>query len=185
MRINRGFSFVLVLALAILASTAPSLAQKVSTSFEPGTDFASLKSFAWHSDTEKRELTDQGIPIDRAIRSAVEDHLERRGMRKVDASEAAVLVNWVGTLYDRLALADRQKIRVSDTVSVGADPSLVGVNRSFKEGTLIIQIFATDGQTALWTGISSDTGTDEAWYKNGPKKAASLARKIVKQFPPK
>lgn len=184
MRLSHGRSFLLVLVLSLLTSV-PLLAQKVSTQFASGTDFSSFHTFAWHPDTEQRQLTDQGVPIDRAIRSAVEEQLTRRGLRKVEFGNADVLVNWVGTLYDRLALADRQKIRVSDTVSLGGDPSLVGVNRSFKEGTLILQVFAADGETTLWTGIASDTGTDEAWYRQGPKKAGALARKIIKKYPPK
>jgi len=184
MRLLPRFTTPFVLALA-MATLSPLAAQKVSTKYEPGTDFESFHTFAWHPDMEKRELTDQAIPIDRAIRTAVEDQLAHRGMREVAAGEADVLVNYTGALYDRLKLADRQKIRVSDTVSLGADPSLVGVNQSFKEGTLIIQIFTADGEKTLWTGTSSDTASDEAWYKQGPKKAATLTRKILKQYPPK
>ena len=102
-----------------------------------------------------------------------------------DVEAADVLVSYVGALYDRLQLPDRDKIDVSRRVSLGADPSLVGVTKSYKEGTLVIQLLAADGKQVLWTGISSNAATDLAWYRDGPKKAVKLTRKILKQYPPK
>jgi len=128
-------------AAVLLAAAAPSGALEVHVQHDEKFDFASAVSFSWPDDS--------GIP-GRArdpenairIRQAVNRVLRKRGLQQDDTDPDLRLYYYVG-------LEDRP-------LGAGGEQTPASVERTYEEGTLILEFFARDRERPVWHAAAED-----------------------------
>ncbi|VFQ45483.1 DUF4136 domain-containing protein [Desulfoluna butyratoxydans] len=178
-----------MVAMALVFSGCSGI--RVNQDYDPAQQFGRLKSYAWLS--ESQPVT--GDPrIDSSLRdsrtrSAVEQQLRAKGIKKVDDADAA--------FYLRYEFVLRKKIESSGTGgSVGFGRashgrySGVGIGTGtsvsdYDEESLIIDFVGRDSSTLYWRGTGAQRYSE---YKDPDKAIKSLnklVKKVLDQFPPK
>lgn len=158
---------------SVLSLLAACATVDVNIDYDRSADFSRYKTYAWLM------LPDTGsASIDRRIVSALDAQLGTQGWRKVkngqgDASVGVEVVTQEeqrnDTYYDGWILNQ----------NVGAATTVV---TTFREGTLIVDIFDSASKKSIWRGIAHET------ISRNPEKNEELVRQAVQKmfqaFPP-
>jgi Domain of unknown function (DUF4136) len=163
----------------------------VSQDYDPATNFETMKTFRWESETQDK-TGDPRIdnPLrDTRIRTAIERLLAEKGF--------APSANAAPTFLVRYQYALRQKLESGGTAggvgfgigSYGRHGGIaIGTGnpvREYDEGSLTIDLVDAGSAALLWRG----TGTQRFREYNDPEKASrdvyTLVEKIMAQFPPR
>jgi hypothetical protein len=181
-RVGALVSWVLVLAAC---------ASPIHTSHDsdPEADFGRYRSWAWISEQPLIEPT-PGVgntyvsPLDdKRIRRAVESQLAGKGYRSTTLDEADLVVSFT--------IGSEQKVKVSDTPGMstvytrgygygswyGTSPVSV---RTYTEGTLALQFFERESQSAVWVGWASKRLSQQDESEEVLDRAVSM---ILEPFP--
>jgi hypothetical protein len=179
----------IVIVVTILLATGCS-GIKVSQDYDPQTDFGSMTTFQWESETQAKS-GDPRIdnPLrDRRVRKAIMRVLAEKGFNQSAGVTPTFLIRYQYTL--------RQKIESSGTssgfgfgmgsyghrggIAIGTGNSI----REYDEGALVIDFIDATSQALLWRG----TGTQRFNEYDDPEKASreinSQVEQILAQFPP-
>jgi hypothetical protein len=151
-------------------------AQKVTTDFTKGTDFAQYKTYMWIKEpAATNPLTSRRILDD------VNAALTAKGLKLVTADADLAVASHAATqqkrtletFYDGFGGGWRWR---------GSFGSSTTMANTFAVGTLVVDIFDARTQTAVWRGTSTKTLSDKP-----QKNAESLNKAIAtmfKNFPP-
>jgi hypothetical protein len=167
----------LCVTLVLLLSAGCDLSTNVD--YDPDADFSAIKTYAW-TETRHPEISDLAH---RRIVGAVNMQLEAKGLRMVE-SEPDVTVTYHGD--------DREKVEV-DTAFYGyrygprwrwhgGVPVTASQVRTYKEGTLIIDIYNTAEKILIWRGTV--TGTISENPQENAKKIDKGVEKVFEKYPP-
>jgi len=163
---------------------------RVSQDYAAGSDFRSLKNYAWHYDTQEKtgDIRIDTPLIDNRIRAAIDDTLKARGYRKVARDRADFHVAYQYGIRSRLE-SDQPQTSFGFGFGTYGRHSSFGISsgsdvRAYDEGLLIIDLLdARDGST-LWRG----KGTRPVFIHSEPERVTrqinQTVHKILDQFPP-
>jgi hypothetical protein len=183
MTMNRNFSGLLVALLA--AALFSGCGAPVRAEFDQRVDFDRYRTFAWVAPERDRvadPLLDSEI-LDRRMRAAVQSELIARGYELVQAEEADFLVTYHSATRERM---QQSGMRVSIGYHRGY-PFWYGGTvadsgaRSFREGTIMIDIIDRADETLVWRGWRS-AEVDQRRYTE--ERVRRLAADILGDFPP-
>ncbi|MHC4972744.1 MAG: DUF4136 domain-containing protein [Planctomycetota bacterium] len=173
------------IAVAALLLAACSSVQ-VSTDFDPGADFAALKTYAWLP----RKAQPTGDPrldstlLHERIRSAVDAQLAERGYKKTAAGRADFHVAY--------HTAVERKMDV-DTIyrGYGYGPDIGGWNAGhetvvfeYDQGTLLLDFLHPRSHRLLWRGSASAVVSESSTPEKRTKLINSAVAKLLDRFPP-
>ena len=164
------------LALGCLLSSV-TLAQNVQTSYLPGANFSSYRTYRWVA--TQRQHPDP--TVDAQIKESFDTQLAARGLKKTDGTadlnvdyqtavsqqEAWVAYeDWTQTGLMEQRLPQRKKV----TIAVG---------------TVILDIYDTAAKRLVWTGSASKTLDPESSTKDRKKSVDKAATKLLANYPPR
>ena len=172
-----GYGFVVFICL-VLSGCSASI--PVETDYDPGQDFSSFRSFAWHDQAR----APSPLVADR-IRGAIETRLTARGYSRVEPDAGPDFR--VGFT----AVAE-QALRVDEmTSSMGYSNRRWGVGVSsrtrleeYTRGTLIVDIIDASGENLLWRGVSARTLGEGRSPEERDSDVMEIVTAILQQFPP-
>ena len=169
------------LALAAVACAGMS----IQSAQDPDVDLTALSTFDW-MDREQPEVSRRAIRegLDLRIRNAVEEGLTSKGLRKVEASEAdLILTYYVGLegAYDIMLVNTYPDQRWG--IDRGWERYTDRSERVMESGTLILDAFDAATGKLAWRGVAEA----EVDRTQTPEKRAELVdeavRKLLSEFP--
>jgi len=174
-------SFVIAAIVVLAAATTSTLAQKVSTEFDPGADFSKYKTYTW-----KEGKSSSNPAIHQRVIAGVEKQLAAHGFtRAADPEKADLIVE-----YSTAAIADvvlnTQEV---GTWSVGygywpvAHSTMVTSATHIRKGSLVLDLADPATKHFIWRGIARATVSDDVDKVN--KTIDKALAKLFKDFPPK
>jgi hypothetical protein len=193
---KRGYamrlSIAAVLVVTLLAPACSGIS--VNQDFNPATQFSSLQTWDWMPVNAQRSgdpRADNAI-VDQRIRSAIEEGLQAKGLRKVASGEPNFRVGYHLILDDRVDY---------ETVNnyYGAGWGYRGVygrygptmatsqtyTREYTMGTLIIDFFDVGSHELVWRGSAEGKINEVSDPVKKQERANQAVQKILGQFPPK
>ncbi len=162
----------LILALALLGVPAPALARDSSVGFDTQADFTRYRTYAF-GDSQA-----EGNPLVRErILTAVERELEARGLKKVK-EEADLQVVFHGSTRRTITSESWGYAPGPGWSSRRGEP---GEPRTFKIGTLVVDILEGSTKRLVWRGVAPDVLSDDPMKHEKTINAA--AKKMFARFP--
>ncbi|MCG9753701.1 DUF4136 domain-containing protein [Shewanella insulae] len=170
---------VIILAAALALSACSTL--KTSSDYDPKVNFDDVKSYAWVvKKTEDTTYNLDGL-MDQRVREAVDRELQMKGISKVEADSADVLVNYF-TKVDK-------KINVDTfNTNFGYDPYYYGPGwgwggsvhtqttvREYEVGTLVLDMIDKETGKLIWRGSVADTIRE----KSTPEERVEVVNKAL------
>lgn len=171
---------VAVLLLAACSSVT------VNTDYDPGADFAALKTYAWLA----RKAGATGDPrldstlLHERIRSAVEAQLAARGYEKVAVGRADFLVAYHTAIERKI---DVDTIYRGYGYRSGAWGWGVGhetVVYEYDRGTLLLDVLDPKAHRLLWRGSASAIVSEQSTPEQRTKRVNEAVAKLLDRFPP-
>jgi hypothetical protein len=139
-------------ALCLVAVTACATGPRVGAHLEPGTDLSRFATYAW----EPADLLPTGDPrldgnliFAARIQSAADRYLATKGLRKVEADRAELLIHYHVTVTERFDIYEVDR-------SFGYSSDFVPRVVQFEEGTLIFDIVEAATNKVVWRGWAQD-----------------------------
>lgn len=179
----RSHPFILLASILSLVgllapAVAPLSAAKAESKFDPQADFSTYQTYAWRLQEVRFPPAD--TPADLEIIEAVNQRLGREGLHEVRGEGATpdFYVTYYAVVEDKLEIQGSEYelgswVTWSDTGGTQV--------RSYKEGTLVIDIVDAESNKLVWSGWISDIAVDvQAMRRKVPK----AVRRILEQFPP-
>ncbi len=169
---------ILVLLGLFVSVAVPLSAAKAESKHDPEADFSGYQTYAWRLQEVRFPPAD--TPADLEIIEAVNQRLGREGLHEVRGEGATpdFYVTYYAVVEDKLEIQGSEYelgswVTWSDTGGTQV--------RSYKEGTLVIDIIDAESNKLVWSGWISDVAID---YEAMRRKVPKAVRRILKQFPP-
>ena len=163
---------------------------KPSIDYDTTANFSTYKTYAWSEktdDTTKKSMSDSPL-VHKRVRESVDEQLQAKGLRNVDAAQADLLVNY----HLSVAVTGHTSSSVSFGVGSYGHRSSVGLSvgvpvggRTIEEGTLLIDIVDAKKNSVVWQGASSR----QLSRSPTPEKTKAVVDEVVSEilagYPPK
>jgi len=174
-----------IVGLAVVLLAFPnSLAQKVTIDFDKGTDFSRSKTYAWIKGTPA-----SNPKLDQYIMGVGDHQLEQKGLTKVEAKEADLLITYHAASHGEInaTLLDND----SYAFSLGLPQTTVvtwwplpqqSTARLIRKGTLAFEIIDRQRHELIWTA-SAKVNLDEKRSKALDQLDKALI-KVFEGYPP-
>jgi hypothetical protein len=185
----REIEMLRVLGLFVLVLTGCT-ALRVSTDYDPDTDFSGLRSYDWLPapviKTGDPEVTYNSL-IESRIRSSVNEILQARGYRlstespdfllayhvNIDNKESVTYINDLygydpGWGYRGGWVFPRTEVMVTE----------------YKQGTLVLDIVRAGNRQLIWRGVASDDVYADDTPADKQEKIRAAVKEMLSQFPP-
>jgi hypothetical protein len=178
MKYNQAMRAQQILILLLFFSALPALAQKVYIDYDHATAFSEYKTFQFRETRD--DLRDTAPHLHQTVVEQLRGYAKEGGLEEVESNP---------DVYVAYYTADRGRLRlVLGNLDYTYGPSFslgsyweggVGTRTpdsfTFKEGTLIIDIWEADGKRLVWRGMAT-----AALSKNPDKKAQKLDKALKK-----
>ncbi len=185
---TRGFSGVSILVTCglLLGLAVGCSSFRVTTDFDPQTNFQQLQGYAWLA-TVRKPSDDPRLHnslVDGRVRAAVDSELASKGYSKTSASSATFLVTYYLSLQNKI---DVQTIYSSYgyghrgwSQSVATDTYVT----EYEEGTLLLDILDSKGGDLLWRGSASARVRESSSPEEREARIRDAVAAILEKFPP-
>jgi uncharacterized protein DUF4136 len=172
----------LIVAILMMFLGALSVcAQKVSVGADPGVDVTKYKTYAW-----SRDAASTNPIVVEMVRTAVDDQLATKGLRKVDVDPELTVVIF-GSQDSDIHVSNPSWSpslnSIATGVVVGSQSWLV------TKGTLVVDMLDTKTKNSVWRGQATQTldrgptGDRAKDAKTVEKPIKNAVKKMFKQFP--
>jgi len=172
----------LIVAILMMFFGALSVcAQKVSVGADPGVDVTKYKTYAW-----SRDAASTNPIVVEMVRTAVDDQLATKGLRKVDVDPELTVVIF-GSQDSDIHVSNPSWSpslnSIATGVVVGSQSWLV------TKGTLVVDMLDTKTKNSVWRGQATrtldrgPTGDRAKDAKTVEKPIKNAVKKMFKQFP--
>lgn len=176
----RSFGFAVVVVSLLACSTV-----RVSTDYDPSTDFTSMSSYAWLDDRSGVADDREGISslLDRRIRSAIEAELGGKDLTRADRGDADLLVTYRLSVETKI---DVDTIHTSAGYGVGwyGGMSSHTVVSEYEEGTLLIDLIDAPSKQLVWRGTGEARVRESPSPEQREERIRQAVREILASFPP-
>lgn len=168
-----GFAVVPAAILITMGLAGAAGAAKIKVASDPEGDFGALRTYCW-----RENKTHQGTPHDRRIRSAADEVLAKKGLRKVspDADPDLRFEYNIGVL-DSLYLGLRAQYAWFGYVF------LEPVGRSSVEAGILVLVSEAASDKAIWAGLVEMRGNNPQALQVMADRAGPATAKILKRYP--
>ena len=178
---------IIPILLTVMALSACS-SMKTSSDYDPKVDFSEVKTYAWIERKTQETVYHLDGLMDQRVRSAVDRQLQLKGLTKVTANSADVLVNYL-TKIDKKINVD------SFNSSFGYHPyygSAWGSGmvvqtrvREYEVGTLILDLVDRKSGQLIWRGSVADTLRNKSTPEQRTEVINTAIMEMLSNYPPK
>ena len=160
-------------------------------------DFSSFRSYRWYDDIHGSELAEyrQYNSSDKRVRTYVDRELKAHGLRESTTERADVWVNY--------HISKEQQMRIDSfsrypsagmrgVVGVGTYGSAVSLGyssgpsvRTYKEGTVVLDIIDARSSKIVWRGIAEGRLKENLSINDKNRVASEVAAELLADFPPR
>lgn len=191
-RMNPFPALQLAAALAALTLTACGPAFEVAHNHDANASFNTLKTYAWASGSRLNiaDPTPNEPAIERAIVTAVDKELARKGYTQTSADSADFLVGYAGTTNRRIQThtVDTYYGYRDDPTNPYRRPWGSPENQvyasQYDEGTLIIDVSTAKSKHLIWRGHATTALLKDPTPERSRQRINEAVRKILAGFPP-
>jgi len=172
-----------ILALLLLLSALPALAQKVYVDYDNATAFSEYKTFQYMETQE--DLRDYSRTSHELVVSELSRYATEGGLEEVDSDPDFYLAYYTADRWDlNLAMSDLS-YSYGDNFDLGGYwEGGVGTRTpdsfNFKQGTLIVDAWDAERQELVWRGIATATLSRDP--DKNDKKIEKALKKIMKKW---
>lgn len=174
---------ILMRALCLIfLLSACATSKQISQDFAPGTDFSTVKTFAWHN-------VSSAIPTinNLTIQRAIEQSLIKQGLQLVHANPDVVLD--ISIIAQKGAgsttgLGLSLGLPLGNRGGIGLGTSKLLGNNTQQEGLIILDITNAANNQVMWRGTAQAVPMHYFLLRNEPQLNGILHR-LIAQFPPK
>jgi hypothetical protein len=164
---------------------------RVETDYNPETDFAALKRYAWLPNVAQGKDPQVSVDprvhnslVDARVRSAVDRELAARGFEKTASSAAEFLVTYYVNLESKLDVQTLQRSYGYGYRSWGGGFGSETTMTQYDEGTLLIDFVDARGKALLWRGAGSARLSGSSSPEKREARVNRAVQEILKRFPP-
>ena len=184
MKIIRPFYTTLLLLFLLSCSGI-----QVSQDYDQGYNFSELKTFSWKPNKDNEYGYSENPLVDKRIRVAIAKTFSEKQFTQVDTGSPDFLISYHVTVKQKISTSN-----VSGGVSYGrygrGRYGSVGISsgtqvRAYDQGTLLIDVTETAGNTLIWRGISTQTVSEHSNPEESTKLINKTVEKVLEQFPPR
>lgn len=169
---------------------------RVDSDYARGSEFSSLKTYAWASDSQPKtgDLRIDNTLIDSRVRSAVDETLAAGGYQKISSGTPDFLVVYRLSIEGKLDVTTIEAPVVAPNIQYGrlsipamgysqyyGDQTFV---TEYEEGTLLIDFVDPSSQKLMWRGSAKGTVKEKAKPEQREARIREAVSKILAQFPP-
>lgn len=163
------------LCLAIVAATLNGCTTiRVSTTYDPSTDFTSLRTYSWFSGPHVGTT-----PLDTRVREAVDAELAARGYGMAAEGDADFVVNHLARVHGRI---DVKEIRAYYGGGQWRQETYVD---EYDEGTLVLDVLEPTSAKVLWRGTAAALLDPERSLGDRDEAMRETVKRVLDGFPPK
>src|SRR5215472_7310484 len=180
----------LLTVAAFLASVTPAMAQDVRYDFDKDKDFSKFKTFKW-VEIKGAQLPDE--LTQKAITSAIEAELARKGLTKTDSDNADLYIGYQTAI-------GQEKEFTSFNTGWGYGPgwgggwyggyggmsttTTYGSTSTVYVGQLDLSMYDSAAKQLVWRGVASKTLDPKAKPEKKQKNIGKAVAKLLKNYPP-
>jgi hypothetical protein len=163
--------------ILLLAASALTPAQEVSTNAMPGVDFSKYHTYKW--------VTIEGATypnqiVDTQIKQAVDSQLAAKGLTKTDGEKADLLIGY------QASVSTEKQWNAYGTGGFRWGGGMASAQQStIATGTLVLDMYDPATKQLVWTGRASKTLDSSANQDKKQKNLDNAMKKLLKNFPPK
>src|SRR5215831_16110345 len=163
---------------AFLASVTPAMAQDVRYDFDKDKDFSKFKTFKW-VEIKGAQLPDE--LTQKAITSAIEAELARKGLTKTDSDNADLYIG-----YQTAVGQEKEFTSFNTGYGYGgmASTTTYGSTSTVYVGSLDLSMYDPATKQLVWRGSASKTLDPKAKPDKKQKNINKAVAKLLKNFPP-
>ncbi len=158
----------------------------VTTDFDPGENFNSLKTYQWMSDSQNARTPNpqrdvfQNSLVENRFKNAVNSDLEQKGLTQTSNKPDFLVQYYFGT---------RNRVNVTE-YGYNYGPWWAGTQgnvdvRQYTEGTVILDFVDAKTKQLVWRGIASGALPEHPDPAKAQDKINSLVKKMLDDYPPK
>jgi hypothetical protein len=163
--------------ILLLAASALTPAQEVSTNAMPGVDFSKYHTYKW--------VTIEGATypnqiVDTQIKQAIDSQLAAKGLTKTDGEKADLLIGY------QTSISTEKQWNAYGTGGFRWGGGMASAQQStIATGTLVLDMYDPATKQLVWTGRASKTLDSSANQDKKQKNLDNAMKKLLKNFPPK
>lgn len=136
-------------------------------------NFSSLKTFAWEPDEDYGSGVKSNSPIDKRIRTAIENNLLAKSYRLIESYSPDFFISYHVTV--------EQETTASDT---GSDNGRDSQLSAYDKGTLLIDVKIPLGSKIVWRGVGTQPIPEFSSAEESRVRINNAVEKILARFPP-
>jgi len=160
-------------------------------------DFSSFRSYRWYDDIHGSELAEyrQYNSSDKRVRTYVDRELKARGLRESTTERADVWVNYHISKEQQMRIDSFSRYPSTGMhggVGVGTYGSAVSLGystgpsvRTYKEGTVVLDIIDARSSKIVWRGIAEGRLKENLSIYDKNRVASEVAAELLADFPPR
>ena len=160
-------------------------------------DFSSFRSYRWYDDIHGSELAEyrQYNSSDKRVRTYVDRELKAHGLRESTTERADVWVNYHISKEQQMRIDSFSRYPSAGMhggVGVGTYGSAVSLGyssgpsvRTYKEGTVVLDIIDARSSKIVWRGIAEGRLKENLSINDKNRVASEVAAELLADFPPR
>jgi Domain of unknown function (DUF4136) len=179
---NWAAKFAAALFVVVMACGAM-YGQDIITNYLPGTDFSKYHTYKWVT------VGPNGVPdqiLDTQIKQSIDSQLVAKGLTKVDADRADLLVRY------RVAVDRQKQWNATGMGDLFRSPGLetamgsaTATSTNIDVGTLILDLYDPAAKQLVWTALATKTISPSKDPLKNQKNINKAMQKLLKEFPPR
>ena len=182
---------IILLCVMVLALPGCSTL-KVTSDFNPNTDFTRLKTYGWlHSiDQPSENVRINNDFVRGAVREAVEEALGEKGFVKTDRDSADFVITWFGAIETKLKVENINHFYAPYGYGTlyrdpywNSNPSIASTTE-YEEGSLVFDFIDPQKQSLIWRGSGRDKVVEGEPDEVVRKHLKAAVKSIIADFPP-
>lgn len=158
-------------------------------------DFSTFKTYRWYDDLHPSTEADyrQYNSSDKRVRTYVDRELRRKNLLESASTEADFWVNYHISKEDRMQIDSFSGYPsgMHGAAGVGTYGSAVSIGyssgpsvRTYKEGTVVLDVIDTRNNKIVWRGIAEGRLKNSLSQQGKNRIAAEISRELLADFPP-
>lgn len=161
----------------------------IRTDYQPGTDFSTLKSYAWLPDIQQETgnpALDSSL-LNNRIRKALEQNMAAIGFRRANPGQADVYLTYFVTLESRIVSfpATFTSYRgYHRGRSYGYAYGYGSEIQEYQYNTLYIDLISPASKQIIWRGSAESLLEDSSTPEQKEQRVNKIVSKIMQEYPP-